>query len=795
MDQNDLELLQTVPLYHLQLIAKARRLPQSSRIFSTGAAPMELSTTASTPVLLEVAHYVLNTDSMSEMLQDLSELEILLLRELVSCGGRTNSRDLALYAHCAGLLDSADSSPNHEPLIAHQPGTAQQTPHYPVPHPHGPFEQAVRHLLLLGCVFWGKQTHFVGREYASGMHDGVLIVPQAILHAARRRWLVEEPTAESGPEAVGDALDVHLQAFQRTLYLYWSLVAATRGGLSLVNNGMLSRTSLRSIVEHIDVQDKNEQSRLESDYPRLLFVRLLLLQLGLLSVRHNILYAQPAVDFFSLPLAKRARECYRIYLDSHFWNEMVYLSEINVRPVPDPLTPAHEEVLHARRQVIERLLLETVDEWHNQVAFIARAKLHIPYLLFPRQYGPRAERYSQGCNPYGWDFRLRRGWLTHREGWHIVEGGFIRGMITGPLNWMGLLHLDSEKGSSTFQYSAIGAFVIGDEALNETTSITGRLIIQPNFDIVVLAPISEGLLVQLDTFAERISLEHIAQYRLTKASVTQAIQRDIHVDTMLAVLESAVEADIPQNVRYSLDEWERQARRIEVWPSATLLEVEDSSLLDRFLADPALQPLFRRRLTAQLVEVVPAQLPAVQELLWQQHYLPARSIVPEHALAQVQPFTAYEPQWKLSEDGLLSPFYAVLDFYLVAEAMLFCVHDASTGWLRVTAESLQRALDDEIALTQIIDFLQHYCVDGIPGAFLIRLKLWGGGYARSPQIYVEHAPLLRLSDAVLRDLQADEEICALLGPEIIEGQRLVRVTSGNLAPILDLLQQRGFLTE
>jgi hypothetical protein len=260
MDQNDLELLQTVPLYHLQLIAKARRLPQSSRIFSTGAAPMELSTTASTPVLLEVAHYVLNTDSMSEMLQDLSELEILLLRELVSCGGRTNSRDLALYAHCAGLLDSADTSSNHEPLIANQPGTAQQTPHYPVPHPHGPFEQAVRHLLLLGCVFWGKQTHFVGREYASGMHDGVLIVPQAILHAARRRWLVE-PTAESEPEAVEDTLDVHLQAFQRTLYLYWSLVAATRGGLSLVNNGMLSRTSLRLIVEHIDVQDKNEQSR------------------------------------------------------------------------------------------------------------------------------------------------------------------------------------------------------------------------------------------------------------------------------------------------------------------------------------------------------------------------------------------------------------------------------------------------------------------------------------------------------------------------------------------------------
>ncbi len=792
MDQNDLDLLQTVPLYHLQLIAKARRLPQSSRVFGAGLAPMELSATASTPVLLEVAQYVFNIDSMREMLQDLSELEVLLLRELVSCGGRTNSRDLALYAQCAGLLDAVDTFPNGE--TTYYPGTAPQPPHYPVPHPHGAFEQAVRHLLLLGCVIWGKQTHFVGREYASGMHDGVLIVPQAILSIMRRQWPVEGSTVVSEPEDVGD-VDVSLQAFQRTLYLYWSFVATARGGLVLVNNGLLSRTSLRLIVEHMDAQDKHEQLRLESDYPRLLFVRLLLLQLGLLSVRHNMLCAQPAEDFFSLPLAKRARECYRAYMDTYFWNEMVYLPEINVRPVPDPLTPAHEEVLHARRQVIERLLLETSEEWHDQVAFTARAKLHIPYLLFPRQYGPRSERYSQGCNPYGWDFRLRRGWLTHREGWHIVEGGFMRFMITGPLNWMGLLHLDAEKVSTTFRYSAIGAFVMGDAVLKEVSPIIGRLIVQPNFDVVVLAPIAEGLLVRLDTFAERISLEHIAQYRLTKASVTQAIQRDIHVDAMLAVLASAAEADLPQNVRYSLEEWERQARRVEVWPSTTLLEVEDSSLLDRFFADPALQPLFRRRLTPQLVEVVPAQLSAVQELLWQQHYLPARSVVPEHALTQVQPLTAHEPQWKLYEDGLLSPFYAVLDFYLIAEAMLFCERDASTGWLRITADSLQRALDDEITLTQIIDFLQHYCVDGIPGVFLIRLKLWGGGYAKSPQIYVEHAPLLRLSAAVLRDLQADKEICALLGPEITEGQRLVQVTAENLAPILDLLQQRGFLAE
>ena len=58
-----------------------------------------------------------------------------------------------------------------------------------------------------------------------------------------------------------------------------------------------------------------------------------------------------------------------------------------------------------------------------------------------------------------------------------------------------------------------------------------------------------------------------------------------------------------------------------------------------------------------------------------------------------------------------------------------------------------------------------------------------------------HAPLLRLSASVLRDLQADKEICSLLGPKILKGNALFQVTAENLAPILDLFQLGGFLAE
>ncbi|GHO87941.1 hypothetical protein KSZ_59470 [Dictyobacter formicarum] len=70
----------------------------------------------------------------------------------------------------------------------------------------------------------------------------------------------------------------------------------------------------------------------------------------------------------------------------------------------------------------------------------------------------------------------------------------------------------------------------------------------------------------------------------------------------------------------------------------------------------------------------------------------------------------------------------------------------------------------------------------------------GGGYTDTQQIYVEHAPLLRLPADVLQDLQADQEIATLLGSEIVDGQRLVHVSTQNLPQILTLLQQRGFMT-
>ncbi len=786
MEQHDLDLLQSVPPYHLQAVAKTRRLP-----LATKGLPL-LTTSTSTLTLDEVtaiAPHLFNAASIGEAMRSLNALETAILRELLACGGRANSRDLALYLISSGILNLEKAGG----VVPATPASEPQGSLYPTPHPHGPFELALRRLLLLGLVFWSKQLNLAGRDYASGVYDAVLIVPVAVREAARAVWPdIDQPAAQE--EITALAVGASAWELQKALYLYWSLVASAREGFSLLNSGLLARAALRQVIDLLQPRSTLEQIRAENEVPRLLFIRLLLMELGLLRVQQGSLRAAPAEAYFALPLLERMRRCYRLWLERPFWNEMGALPDVLVRPGPAPTEPAHEEVVRARQTIIERLRHESGDDWHDITAFIARSKLYAPYLLFPRKYGPRAERYSEGGNPYGWDFRLRRGWLTHREGWHIVEGGFIRAVLNGPLQWLGLLEVKPD--GSAFRLLPEAPLIMSEMPREGMEPTWGRLIVQPNFDLMAMAPVSEALLMQLDRFAERLRLEHVAYYRLTKQSVTRAIQTGLRAEEIQQMLETAAGGSIPQNVQYSLVEWERQARRIELWPRVALLEVDSPQLLDSLYADEETRPLLGRRLSLVLAEVAPRHLPAVQQALWQRDCLPALSSAPpQDSLLSGDQQADREPQWRLHENGLLQPLYAVTNLYLVTEAERISERHEESGWQQITPVSIQRAREAGISLDAIVRFLQQYCAGGIPASFLIRLKLWGGGYSGASTVAVERAPLLRLPAQILQDIQADAELQSLLGSEVPPHTRLVRVPAEHLAQVIELLRERGFEIE
>ncbi len=813
MEPSDLELLKSVPLSHVLVLIRTRHIP-----LPTGKSGEQYL--AEPETLHEVGELLFAQAAIEQLLhphdgesvfraEQLEATDILILQELVACGGRANSRDLALYLALSERLGGKNTTGLTEGTEYGQGAGI----HYPTAHPHGVFEQALRRLLLLGLVFWGKQTNFVSREYASGIHDGVLIVPRMVrvVVAASIQKQREEQEKHALPAEELMASERMLM-FQRQLYRYWACVAAMRDGLTLLSSsGLLTRAALRRVVEQIEPGTMYEQTKAEHDIPYLLFLRLLLMKLGLLRVRNGTLQAAPALNFFELPLFERVRRCYRLWLEDPFWNEMNYLPDVVLRPGPQPIEAAHEEVVRARQAVVARLLQEQHDTWFSINALIARTKLYIPYLLFPRQHGPRTDRYSGGSNPYGWDFRLRRGWLTHREGWHMVEGGFVRTLVTGPLRWLGLVECMEDERGTLVQFSQLSGLLMSSDTLVDVSTPAGRLIVQPNFELVALAPVSEALLVQLDSFAERVSLELIAQYRITKVSITHAVQMGMRAETIIAALELAAGGEIPQNVRYSLVEWERQARRIELWQTAVLLEVDSPDLLDELLAHDETRSLLRRRLSPCKAEVAPQHVATLHAVLWKRDYLPTLTTAPtQDMVLDNGRFVTREPQWQLLPEGRLLPLYPVLDLYVSAEVKRFSrvyTGDAISSAQEqeqnveqararvITAQTLQAALSQGMTLDYILRFLQQYSLDGIPPALLIRFKLWGGGYGEQRSITIERTPLLSLPAQILQDIQQDTELRPLLGAEIEQAHRFVRVKQEHLEQVIALLHERGFLIE
>ena len=223
MEQSDLDLLLTVPTYHLQFLAKNRRLPLAAKgqsVDATSGAALSPASLAA-PAAIEVAQQLFQATTISESIHSLNDGERLILRELVACGGRANSRDLALYLSSSSTLYPVKGTESSAII-------EQSNMLYPTAHPHGAFEQSLRRLLILGLLFWGKQTNFAGRDYTSGVYDGVLIVPQAVKDVVNEIVRQERETAPPTSLLNEGAIGEGMRLFQRTLYLYWSHVASLR---------------------------------------------------------------------------------------------------------------------------------------------------------------------------------------------------------------------------------------------------------------------------------------------------------------------------------------------------------------------------------------------------------------------------------------------------------------------------------------------------------------------------------------------------------------------------------------
>lgn len=643
-------------------------------------------------------------------------------------------------------------------------------------------EDVAARLFKLGLVF-GHGVVF-GNRQVIGLEGGKsLVIPSEIFAHLPPVQAAEESIPTPAHTLPGSARNL-----QRDLSRYWSFVRRS-GALELMSQGWLYKKTVTEIAALLGWSP--DKKRDEKSDLHLFFLRRLLMDLNLLGGKisgWDAYNAQTWVAheeaFWARSPQERIRAAFEAWRDGSAWNEL------RIPPTTygaDHRKPAVPELVAARKLVLERILKRGAGKWVALDTLRDDIRLARYEFLFPRHrdgYAFNSYRsventpYHQANNTFGITYKDIKDEAT---GWDRVEGAIIRHIVTGPLFWLGLVDLGSDKQdapATAFRLNETGAWLLGLQDAVIFSQEGGRLVVQPNFQIVAMEPIADGILMSLDAFAQFEGGEHALLYRLTRESLYRGQRSGWDAARVISFLQEMTRAPLPQNVGRSLQEWQTQHERITIRRNIPLFQVDDSAILDAWFADSASASQWGKRVAPRLVL----------------SHRDAQSTLRALRDAGLFPLVTRAGQTDApasltaDESGALEFFGHAPDIYAYAAVEPFA-EILDEHHAQFTPTSVQAAVANGISIPEILARLDHVHRGAVPPGLVQRLKAWGKFYgdARLGQL-----TLVEFRDEAARqELLADPELKAYLKPFEAGARPLVLVQAEHVEYVRALLQARG----
>lgn len=246
-------------------------------------------------------------------------------------------------------------------------------------------------------------------------------------------------------------------------------------------------------------------------------------------------------------------------------------------------------------------------------------------------------------------FRDKRRMQELEDHWNERDGELLIGMLSSSLYELGIVALGYQDSTGTktprnpdyFMLTEIGATLLGElrpqeqlpppaqasmmslpdgvddepeESVQTPVSVKAArqtkprakkqaetavdrsrsLIVQPTFELLIMQP-DLPTLYSLLPFAQLNSPGNVSRLTLTRDSILRGLQWRLTIDEILQILESHSQKPIPQNVDYTLRDWAKAYRAVEI-SQVLLLTVESEAHADGLLASSKLKEFNLRRL-------------------------------------------------------------------------------------------------------------------------------------------------------------------------------------------------------
>jgi len=259
------------------------------------------------------------------------------------------------------------------------------------------------------------------------------------------------------------------------------------------------------------------------------------------------------------------------------------------------------DIMAGRKAVIFCLSACTPGHWYSVDSLLRTMKAQDPYILRPRQA-------AMGVS----GFRSARNMLTN---WYKSDGEVIVGMLSSTLHELGIVALGYQQPQLATSDKPVNpyAFMITDLATaclkteaeplhSSAASTNGRtLIVQPNFELLLLQP-DLPTVYSLLPFTQVNQIGVASRLTLTRNSVLRGLESGRNIEQIMQTLEEHSQKDLPQNVVYTLRDWTKQYKEVNI-SQVLLLDVPSESLANEICASPKLKALGLRRIAPCVIAV------------------------------------------------------------------------------------------------------------------------------------------------------------------------------------------------
>ncbi len=344
-------------------------------------------------------------------------------------------------------------------------------------------------------------------------------------------------------------------------------------------------------------------------------------------------------------------------------------------------------------------------------------------------------------------------------------------------HWLGVADLLTKRGVPVgISLTPVGLSLLEGRS-SSLEAGTSKIVVQPNFQVLAIGPVSLRDLALLEVVGRRVKAEKgVVEYRLDRLSFLNALASGLDGKYAVRYLEKTTGPELPQNVRRSLDEWLEEYERVTLYEGGILVEARDPKLLRSLLSGISRQKIIYLGETKALVPS------SMQEKIEKASL--RQGVIPEI----VEGPGEMENQVVVSPDGRIRPLVSAPNLYLINQINLLADPQPDGTWL-LTEGSIRRAAS-RMETKDILALLRKMSAEPVPKAVKTQVLIWSGFFG---EVQAMKVTLLKFRNAdALNAARKIPGLSRLLKEfPLAPGTGLAVVRDGKLSEVLSRLEEHG----